>query len=416
MPGLDTPLGGAAVALLIGLLIGLERQRSQRPDEPLFAGIRTFPLLALAGYLGALAQGHGLPLVLPAMLLALAGLVVAAYLRTSAAHAGATTEVTALVTPLLGALVAWGELPLAAALGVVVTLLLTLKERLHLLAGAISETEIVAILKFAIVAVIVLPLLPAQPLGPYGAIVPRHVGLVVLTLSGLSLAGYLLVRVVGGGAGWALAGLMGGLVSSTAVTLSFAAQARRTAELLPSLRAGIVLACTVLYARSWLLITLFDADLGRLLLPRLGLLFALGALFAAVCLRGSLRRDAGEHGLVLGNPAELGRALGLGLLFALILLGARAAQAELGSSGLLGVAFLGGLTDVDAVALVVVRLKQQSAVGAAAAAQAFVSATLANLLLKAILALTIGGRGLARGAAPFFATLLLATLALLVLG
>ncbi len=416
MPGLGTPLGDAAVALLIGLLIGLERQRAQRPDEPLFAGIRTFPLLALAGYLGAFAQERGAPWVLPALIVGLAALVVAAYLRTSSTHAGATTEVAALVTPLLGALLAWDEAPLAVALGLVVTLLLTLKERLHALAGAVSETEIVAILKFAIVAAVVLPLLPAEPLGPYGAIVPRHVGFVVLVLSGLSLAGYLLVRLVGGGAGWALAGLLGGLVSSTAVTLSFSGQARRTPELGAPLRAGIALACTVLYARSWLLVTLFDAGLGRRLLPALGLLFVVGAAFAAWFLRGQARRGAGEHGLTLGNPVELGRALGLGLLFAVILLGARAAQAELGGQGLLGVAFLGGLTDVDSIALAVVRLAQHGSVTAGAAAQAFLLATLANLLLKAGLVMGIGGRALARGLLPFFAALGATTAALLAWG
>ncbi len=413
MPALDTPLGGAAVSLLIGLLIGLEREHSQHADERLFAGIRTFPLLALAGFLGALAGEHGQPLLLPALLLAFAALAVAAYLRTAPAHAGATTEVAALCTPLLGALVAWDLALLAAALGIVVTLLLTLKARLHALAGAFSETEISAILKFGIVAVVLLPLLPEEAIGPYSALVPRHVGFVVVVLSGVSLAGYLFVRVVGGGAGWALAGLMGGLVSSTAVTLSFAGEARRSRELSRPLAAGILLACSVLYLRSLVLITLFDTTLGRQLLPRLGLLFVLALALAAFPLRDALGRTSGGQQLKLSNPVELGRAIGLALMFAAILVAARAAQAELGARGLRVVGFLGGLTDVDSVALAVVRLVQQSSLTTAAATQAFLLATLANLLLKGTLAASIGGRELARRTLPFFVTLTLATLAAL---
>lgn len=413
MPGLDTPLGGAVVSLLIGLLIGLERERSQRPDEHLFAGIRTFPLLTLSGYLGAQASTHGAPLVLPMVLLGVAALAVAAYVRTANTHAGATTEAAALFAPLLGALVAWGDAPLAAALGVVATLLLTLKAHLHALAGAVSETEIIAILKLGIVAVVLLPLLPTEALGPYGAIVPRHVGYVVVLLSGVSLLGYVLVRLLGAGAGWVLAGLLGGLVSSTALTLSFAGKARGAPHLAKSLGTGIVLACTVLYARTLFLVALFDGATARYLLPRLVPLFALGLAFAALQLRGQVRAERDEA-LALGNPAELGRALGLGLLFAAILLATRAAQAELGDQGLRAVGFVGGLTDVDSVALAAVRLRQQGTASTAAAGEAFLLATLANLLLKGGIARSVGGVALARHTLPFFAALTVATVLVLV--
>jgi uncharacterized membrane protein (DUF4010 family) len=160
-------LGGAAVSLLIGLLLGLERQRSQRSDEQLFAGIRTFPVLVLAGYLGGLAAASGAPLALPAVLLGVAALVVAAYLRTAGEHVGATTEALALLAPLLGATVGFGRSELAAAVAVAVTLLLTLKAPLRKIAHTVSEDEIFSILKFGIVAVILLPLLPERPYGPY---------------------------------------------------------------------------------------------------------------------------------------------------------------------------------------------------------------------------------------------------------
>jgi uncharacterized membrane protein (DUF4010 family) len=410
----SSPLAGAALSLLIGLLLGLERERSRAPDEPLFAGIRTFPLLTLGGDLAVRATTAGFPNVLPAFLLAVAGLAVAAYLRTGGPHVGATTEVTAILSPLLGAMVAAGQPLLAAALAVVVTLLLTLKAPLHRVAGAVTEPEILAILKFAIVAVILLPLLPAAPFGPYGAIVPRHVGLVVVTVSAVSLLGYLLVRVLGSRAGWPLAGALGGLVSSTAVTLSFSGKARAVPELAPGLAIAIVLASTVLYARVIVFILLFDPVLGLHLLPRMALLFTVGAAFAGWQLLR--RRPAGHSGEVaLGNPADLGRAALLGLLFAGILLGSRAAQDAFGARGLWMAGFAGGMVDVDSVVLSAARLRQQGMASVDDAAAAVLLATTSNLLVKGGFVLVVGGRALARRVLPAFAVLLAATVLVLAL-
>lgn len=410
----DTPLGQALVALVIGLLLGLERERSQRGEEGLFAGIRTFPILSLCGYIAATAAGKGVPLALPATLLAIGALAVASYVRTAHRHAGATTEVVAVLAPLLGALVAWGEAPFAASLGVLVTLLLTLKAPLHKIAGSVTEDEIVSILKFAIVAVVLVPLLPDRSIGPYGAIVPRHVGIVVVTVSAVSLLGYLLVRVLGGRTGWPLAGLLGGLVSSTAVTLSFSRKARSLPATRRPLAAGILLACTVLYLRGLLFTTLFDPPLGRYLAPRLLALFAVCGAFAAL----QMRRLPGEdsEAVALENPAELGRAVGLGLLFAAILLMARAAQAELGTQGLWAAGALGGLVDVDSVALAAARLRQQGLASVEAAGGSFLVASLSNTLVKGALAAALGGRELAGRVLPAFAAVTAATVALLVLG
>jgi uncharacterized membrane protein (DUF4010 family) len=348
--GMEEQVGGAVTALLLGLLLGLERERSQEPEER-FAGIRTFPILALAGYvagvLGGLAPGHdgpSSPLALPVVLLGVSALAVVAYLRAPSTHHGTTTEALVVATPLLGALVAAERPLLAAALTVMVALLLALKAPLHRLAGTVTEAEILSILKFGIVAVVLVPLLPTTPIGPYAAVVPRHVGLVVLVISGVSLGGYLLVRLLGGRSGWAVAGLLGGLVSSTAVTLSFSSKVKSLPELARPLCGGILLASTLLYARAFVLVFLFDRTLAFHLLPHLALLLALGAAFALVELRAPAAADArGELGL--GNPVELGRAFGLGLFFALILVAARAAQEELGTAGLLGAGALGGLLE-----------------------------------------------------------------------
>jgi uncharacterized membrane protein (DUF4010 family) len=403
------PLAGAILALLMGLLLGLERERSRAKDEELFAGIRTFPILALSGFVAALAKDA--PILLPAVLLAIAALSVASYLRTASSHAGATTEITAVLAPLLGALVAWGQAPFAAALAVIVTLLLTLKAPLHKIAGNVTADEILAILKFGIVAVVLVPLLPTQPIGPYGAIVPRQIGLVVVVLSAVSLGGYLLVRILGSRAGWAVAGLMGGLASSTAVTLSFSGKARSVPALGPVLAGGVLLASVVLYVRTLFLAFVFDQALGAHMAPRLSVMFLIGLLLALGRLRDG---DGAEPGsAALGNPVELGRAAGLAAIFAAIVLGARAAQAELGSVGLWAAGVVGGLVDVDSVTVAVARLHQQGVAPIHAAAGSILLATFANLVVKGGIVAFVGGAAIARRVLPGFIALGAATLVLL---
>ena len=412
---IDTPAGGALVTLFIGLLLGLERERSQgKGGEGLFAGIRTFPILALSGYIAGFAADHGASLVLPATLLVIGSLAALSYWRSSSQHAGATTEVLALVAPLLGALVQWGQAPLAAAIAVVTTLLLTQKAPLHKIAGNISEEEIVAILKFGLVAVVLVPLLPTRPLGPYEAIVPRQVGIVVLILSGVSLLAYLLVRLLGDRAGWVLAGLLGGMVSSTAVTLSFSGKARDAPGAVRPLAVGLVLASTVLYMRGLLLTAIFDRELGIYLAPRLVALFVLGAVFAGFLFRKKATSSAEKP--PLGNPVELGRAVTLGLIFSGVVVLSRVAQARLGTQGLWLTGVVGGFIDVDSVAVAVARLHQQGMAPVESAGGAFLLATLSNAVLKSGIVLIIGGARLARIVLPAFGILVVGTVAILALG
>lgn len=408
---MDSPLAGAGIAVLIGLLLGLERERS-RDGEQLFAGIRTFPLFSAAGYVGALASLSGAPLVLPAVLIAIGAMSVVAYLREPPEKSGVTTEMAGVLCALLGALVAFGHAPVAVALAIVVTLLLTLKAPLHRIAGAVSEQEILAILKFAVVALILVPLLPARALGPYGALEPRRLGIIVVMLAGVSLVGYLLVRLAGGRAGWPLAGLLGGLVSSTAVTLSFSGRARESREIVRALAVGILLASTILYARGAVVILLLDRPMGWHAAPRLGVLLLVGLLIAGLQFR--YLKTGPADAAQLGNPVELGRAVVMAAAFATVILAARVAQARLGTAGLWAVAAVGGLVDVDSVSVAAARMRQQG-VTVEAASGAFLLATLTNLMFKAGAVLIAGGRELARRVVPAFAALGLTTAVLLLL-
>ncbi len=406
---LDSAIGGAVAAVLIGLLLGFERQRAHAQDEELFAGVRTFPLLTLAGYLGA---QTGEPWLLAVMLALVGALVVTSYVRTSHEQAGVTTEVVALIAPLLGVLVQRGEAMLAASAAVLVALLLTLKAPLHRIAGTVSEAEILSILKFAVVAVVLVPLLPREAMGPYGAVVPHQVGLVVVILSGVSLGGYLLVRVLGSHAGWALAGLVGGLVSSTAVTLSFSGKAREAAGLERALGVGILLASTILYGRGLFLAALFDRELAYYLAPRLLALLAVSALFAVAQYRKVTSQSDGAP-MALGNPVELGRAVTLAVIFALVLVVSRAAYERVGASGLMFTGLLGGLVDVDSVTVAVARMRKLGVTPVEAAAGSYLLATLSNLALKGGVVAIVGGRGLARRVLPAFAAMAAATIAML---
>jgi uncharacterized membrane protein (DUF4010 family) len=400
-----TPLGGAFISLLLGLLLGLERQHSKHGQA--FAGIRTFPLFALCGYFGGLAAQKGVPLALPAILLAVGGFGLVSYLRAQESDAGVTTEMSGLLAAVLGAVVAGGDVAAAASAAVVVTLLLTLKAPLHRIAGTVSEDEILAILKFALVAVVVLPLLPDRPMGPYGALVPRTVGLMVVILSGVSLAGYLLVKTLGNRAGWAIAGGLGGLVSSTATTLSFSAKAREGQAQISALAVGVILASTVLYARGAVVVTLLDRALAGHLGPRLAVLFGVGLLFAIV----QYRRQKSETGetMPLGNPVELTRAVTMGLIFAVVIVVARWAQDRMGTAGLWAVGAVGGLVDVDSVAVAAARLRKDAQATIQAAAGAYLVATISNLVFKSVVVVATGGRELGRRVLPAFAALAVAT-------
>jgi uncharacterized membrane protein (DUF4010 family) len=406
---MSDPLAGAATSVLIGLLLGLERQRAHKREGEIFAGIRTFPVLTLGGYLAALTAE---PLVLTTFLIAVAALAVTAYVRT-ADRQGATTEAVAVCAPILGVLVHGGHAIVAAASAVVITLLLTLKAPLHRLAGTVTEEEILSILKFAVVAVILLPLLPTDPIGPYDAVVPRQVGWVVVLLSGVSLGGYLLVRFLGDRSGWALAGLLGGLVSSTATTLTFSGKAREVPDLVRSLAVGTLLASTVLYLRGLFVIGVFDRDLAFHLAPRLGALFVVGGVAGYVAYRRAKGKKSSP--VSLGNPVELGRALGLAFLFTAILVATRAAQEQLGTKGLWATAVLGGMLDVDSVAVSVARLRAQGLVPSEVAGRAYLLATVSNLALKAGVVAFVGRWPFARQVLPLFAILAAASvLALLV--
>ncbi len=390
-----------AAALGLGVLIGLERERSKK--ETGFAGVRTFGLLALSGgvaaYIGLVMGQAWFAL---AIFAAVAGLVIVAYAVTAQrGDLGITTEVSALLSFLFGFLCVSDHTLIAASLAVASGGVLALKQWLHSLAGRIEAADVEATLQFAIVSIIILPLVPDQNFGPppLDVINPYKIWLMVVLISGLNFTSYLLVKVVGAEHGIGLTGLLGGLVSSTAVTLGFAQRSRLEPGRASSLALGILIAWTVMFFRVVLLV----AAVNRGLVAQLGVaMAALG--FSSLALCGLLwrRQRSAETATVSAgeNPFELGAAIRFGLLFGLITVVAKAAQVYLGDTGLYLAGAIAGLTDVDAIALSMAQLALADPSHAEAAATTIVIAVASNTLFKTGMAGFLGAPSLRRIIVP----------------
>jgi uncharacterized membrane protein (DUF4010 family) len=401
---LDLAYSGGMV-LLIGLLIGLERQHSQKGDEPLFAGFRTFPVIALLGFLSALLARAGFAWVLPAALLGVIVLATAAYYVTAqGVHKGATTEFVAILTFIFGALAALDMLVPAAAFAVATTVLLSLKAPLHQLAEKIREAEMIAILKFGIVSVIVLPLLPNRAFGPFNVVNPRVVWWMVVLISAISMLGYVLMRFLGARQGIAVTGFLGGLASSTAATAGLSQKAQEAAATLARYFAlGIIIASTVMYFRVLFLAAVVAPGMVRDLSLPLIVPGLLGAVISFVL----WRRKEGEADaqLEVKNPMELGQAIKFALLFAVVLFAARAAHHYFGSAGAYIASGLAGLTDVDAITVSMARLARDGVMAPSTAGASILLACASNTLVKAGIAYVTGGAALRRIITPLFGLL-----------
>jgi uncharacterized membrane protein (DUF4010 family) len=399
-----------AMALLMGLLIGLERQHSQRGDEPLFAGVRTFPIIVLSGYLSGLLTQAGFVWVLPVALAGTCVIVVVAYAsKVGGPHKGATTEFVALLAFILGALTALGFLIPAATFAVVTTLLLSVKAPLHQLAERIREDELYAILKFGIVSVIVLPLLPNRAYGPLQVLNPRLIWWMVVLISGVSMIGYVLMRLLGARQGVAVTGVLGGIASSTAVTFGLSQKARDAEDPLAKCFAlGIVIACTIMFLRMLLVIFVIDPHLAHKLILPMALPVAAGAGVGIFLWRQKGARQ--ETKLEVKNPMELGSAIKFGLAFAVVLLVARAAYQYFGSSGVYAAGALTGLADVDAFTISAAGLAREGVLAGSTAGGSILLAGAMNTVVKAGIAAFLGGRALRRVILPIFVVMVLAAI------
>jgi len=397
-PELAGPVQAFATALGIGLLVGMERER--RPESA--AGLRTFALVSMLGCLfSLLSDRSGGPAVLVTGLLVVASAMIASNFsaRQEEQYRGFTTEAAIIVTYGLGAAVWSDYATLAVMLAIATTVLLYFKAELSRFSRRMTPKDINSILQFAVLSLVVLPILPSQDYGPYGALNPRQIWWMVVLISGLALAGYLALRIIGARHGAAFLGIFGGLASSTATTMMFSRHARDHGHLVR------MAAIVVLIANLMVMIRLgvVAGVVAPTLVGKIAVVFACGLVPGlAFTLHGwKILSAGGELPMPsVKNPTELKTAISFGLLYAIVLLASAWLQDIAGNRGLYVVALASGLTDADASVLSALRLYNLEKVPADHAVTAVTLALMANLTFKIGLVVSIGGGQLARHALP----------------
>ena len=395
---------GVVVAALGGAAIGLERQWSGHASgiNAHFGGIRTFTLIGgAAGLAGVLAVSNYTAVSL-AMIAGLLGLIVAAYAAASRRDVDATTEVAAVVVVATGFLAGIGSRELSSGVVAITAFLLVEKSRLHAFVRRIDDEELRAAVRFAVMAVVILPLLPAGPLEQLGGIKPRELWGLVLFFSGISFAGYLARRVIGSAHGYPWAGVLGGIVSSTAVTYTFARLSRSEPKLSRALAIGAVGACTILFPRVLIATLVLNLAVARWLAPLMAGGFVVGAAAYVMWLRRAVAET--EPVESPKNPLQIGPALQMALTFQVVLFGVQYVNRWFGDAGLLMSGAILGLTDVDALTLSMAR-GAGSGIDPLLAARAITVGILSNCVLKAGLAVGFGAPAFRR-----FTTLALAAM------
>ncbi len=398
----------------LGLLVGLERQWST--DD--FAGVRTFPLIAVMGALAGVLDGDGGAYLQLSGLLALSlMLVVANFVQTQAGSPkpGMTTEIAALVVYLIGVAVAHGWALPATVVAGGTTVLLHWKAQLHGLVERLGDDELRAIVRLVLIGLVVLPVLPDEAFGPYEVLNPFRIWLMVVLIVGISLAAHTAYQVFGGRAGVLLAGVLGGLISSTATTVSYANQSRRGMGSAGVAATIVIVASTVALGRVLFEVALVHPPFLAVAGPPL-LAWMAGMVLVAAwgyrSARGAPPPAEQEHA-----PSDIRAAVTFGLLYGVILFAVAWAQEALGQTGLFVVAGLSGLTDVDAITLSVTELVQTGHVAAEQGWRLVLFGSLANLVFKAGAVAALGSRELRARVLPLFAaSVILGTLILLFWG
>ena len=391
------------IAIAIGFMIGLQRKYAFREKQhELLAGERTYALMALVGALAAMIAE-----VLESSL-AFIGVILLVGIFTAIAYfidawrgsVGLTTEISILITVIIGGLCYWDYLTLAAALGIITTVLLSVKIETDRLVSALTREDIYAALQFAVISLVILPVLPRESNlpPPFDVLSPFRIWLMVVFISGINFVGYLAIKFVGPERGIGLTGLLGGLVSSTGVTLGFGERSNHASSLAKPFALAIMISWTVMFARVLVEVGVLNLELLRLVWVPIAAAGAVGLLYC-VYLHLSQRtteKDTQEF----SNPFDLVAAIKFGLLYAIILLVARTAQLYFGDTGVYISSLLSGLADVDAITISLAQLSDAGTVSMTVAAQSIVIATIANTIAKGAIVIIGGASVLKRALLP----------------
>lgn len=397
------------ISLGLGLLVGLQRERS----KSMLAGIRTFPLIAALGTLCALAAEHLGGWIIFAGLLGVIATIVSGNLialrRDGGRDPGVTTEVAMLLMFAIGAYLVHGHRAVAVGMAGAMTVLLYAKPIMHGWVDRLGEGDVRAIMQFVLIAMIILPILPNEPYGPFDVLNPRTIWLMVVLVVGLSLGAYLISRFVGEHAGIILTGILGGIISSTATTVSSARRAAAEPASTRSMAVIIMIASTVVYGRVLVEIAIVAPRAFWLIAPPVIAMLGLTAALAGILWFTSRKSIAAVP--ESGNPAELRAALIFGGMYAIVILAVAAVQHYLSDDWIIAVAAISGLTDMDAITLSTSGMVQNNRLAPAAAWKAILVASMSNLVFKAGIVAVLGGRRLLIPILAYFGILIAAGVA-----
>lgn len=388
------------VAAGLGAVIGLERQIHRHYAEDVSAGVRTYALFGLWGAAtGFFADTYGTAAFVIGTA-AFSALIISSYVMFALGTKdwGTTTEFASLGAFAVGVLV-WNDLVIvASAVAVGIAALLRAKDWLHGLTDKFSDQDVRAVLQFAVLTAVVLPLLPDQDYGPFEAFNPRRVWLMVVFVAAIGLAGYVALRLKGE-RGLGVTGLLGGLVSSTAVTLGFSKMSKDQPRLRTALVAGIIAASGLMYARVLVEAFVFAPDMALKLAVPLGTLFVLVEGTAIYWWTRPLEVTAGSSGIKLQNPVTLKSALQFAALYAVVVFVAKVLIDRASEAALSVVGAVSGINDVDAITLAMADEVARQGVDPTFAAQAVLAAVVVNTLVKAGMATVLGSKALGRAVA-----------------
>lgn len=382
------------ITLIIGFMIGLQREMREHSKEHIrSAGTRTFTLISLLGYLSAWMQTF-IPFFLHVSLFLFGSLILATYVYKtvkSDSH-GITTEIAAFVTYILGMMIYLSLEHYAIFIAVIMLLILEIKSTLGKVEKEITQTDIKAATLFLVMTYVVLPLLPNEMVDPFGMFNPYKTWLMVVLIAGISFIGYMAIKILGNKRGVYLTGIFGGLVSSTAVSITLSKLFTLEKIYLKNFAGGIAIASTIMYIRVLVETAVFNPDLARsLALPYISAAIV-GLAFVAYLYKNEKIYKV-EHIAVTNNPLELSEALKLGLLFGIIFGSIWIFQSKLGDSGVYIISILSGLTDVDAITLSLSQLATIK-ISESTAMYGIMIATVVNSIVKLGIVFVLGGRKL----------------------
>jgi uncharacterized membrane protein (DUF4010 family) len=382
-PGFNARIIGLGIALAIGFVVGLEREWAE--DKPV--GVRSFALIGTFGGISALLLPESGGWLIAAGLLALSFiLILHVYHRKLE---GITTLVAALIVYLLGAAAVAGYWLPTIVLGGAVMVLLHWKKPLHNWVDRLGDRDFEIVVRFVLIALVILPVLPDRDMGPYGVFNPYTAWFLVVLIVGINLVGFVAFRLLGERAGGWMAGVLGGLVSSTATTISYAGMSKRDRDLAPVAALIILVASTVVYGRVLVEVAVVAPDLvtsvaGPAVAFSAVLLGLSAFAFKAILSKSDTNLPEQE------NPARIRQALAFAALYVVILFAVAAARELVGNEAVYAVAFISGLTDVDALTLSVAQLYSGGDASGFDAWRAIFLATLSNLLFKIVAASFLG--------------------------